>query len=157
MHQHRTVAVCDNPDVFIRVSLKFPYALFLPFFSQFKPEIVLKKLFLLFVIAFARRKKTLQLQIGVEIVWDNVDSMNGSWDTYLASPEDFARRADGIITSFGKGERAWDRDQRLWSAFDDLDPRLSLFCYVICPCKKKSAGDARCASQGPYTHDNVVP
>ena len=44
-------------------------------------------------------------QIGVEIVWENVDSvneltnerMNESWDAYLASPADLAG-ADDIIT-----------------------------------------------------------
>ena len=43
-------------------------------------------------------------------------------------------------------------NQRLWSAFDDLDPRLSLFVMSSTPAKK-SAGDARCASQDPLTHD----
>ena len=34
--------------------------------------------------------------------------------------------------------------------FDDLDPRLSLFVMATAPAKK-SAGDARCASQDPST------
>ena len=41
-----------------------------------------------------RRKNALLTQIGVEIVWDNVDSMDGSWDAYLASPADFAGADD---------------------------------------------------------------
>ena len=43
-------------------------------------------------------------------------------------------------------------NQRLGSAFDDLDPRLSLFVMSFAP-TKISAGDARCASQDPSTHD----
>ena len=41
-------------------------------------------------------------------------------------------------------------NQRLGSAFDDLDPRLSLFVMSSAPAKK-SVGDARCASQDPST------
>ena len=48
-----------------------------------------------------KKKKKILKQIGVEIVWDNVDRMNGSWDTYLASPADFAG-ADGIVTNLAK-------------------------------------------------------
>ena len=33
-------------------------------------------------------------------------------------------------------ETITSNNQRLGSAFTDLDPRLSLLCYVICPCKK---------------------
>ena len=29
------------------------------------------------------------MEIGVKIVWKNIDWMNGSWDTYLVSPADF--------------------------------------------------------------------
>ena len=41
-------------------------------------------------------------------------------------------------------------NQRLGSAFNDLDPRLALFVMSSAPAKK-SAGDARCASQDPST------
>ena len=47
-------------------------------------------------------------------------------------------------------------NQRLGSVFDELDPRLSLLCDVIRPCKI-ICGNASCASQDPYTHGNVVP
>ena len=41
-------------------------------------------------------------------------------------------------------------NQRLGSAFDDLDPRLSLLCDVVrLPLQKKYAGDATCVSQDP--------
>ena len=42
-------------------------------------------------------------------------------------------------------------DSSLNTAFDDLDPRPSLLCDVISPCKK-TTGDARCASQDPSIH-----
>ena len=45
------------------------------------------------------RKNALLIQIGsrVKIVWDNVDSMNGSWDTYLSGIHaDFFAGADDI-------------------------------------------------------------
>ena len=48
-----------------------------------------------------RSKNALLIQIGVEIVRDNVYWMNGSWDAYLASPADFAG-ADDIITNLAK-------------------------------------------------------
>ena len=48
-----------------------------------------------------RRKNALLIQFGVEVVWGNVDSTNGSWDAYLASPADFAG-ADDIITNLAK-------------------------------------------------------
>ena len=44
---------------------------------------------------------------GVEIVWDNVDWMNGSWDAYLASSADFAG-ADDIITNLAKERESGD-------------------------------------------------
>ena len=44
-------------------------------------------------------------------------------------------------------------NQRLGSAFDDLNPRLSLLCDVIRPAKK-SAEDARYMSQGPSLHSH---
>ena len=47
-------------------------------------------------------------------------------------------------------------NQSSGSAFDDLDPRPSLICDVIHPCKK-SAGDARYVSQDPSTHGNPCP
>ena len=36
-----------------------------------------------------RRRKKPIIQIGVEIVWDNIELMDGSWNAYLASPADF--------------------------------------------------------------------
>ena len=45
------------------------------------------------LITFKHSKNTLLIQIGVKIVWDNVDcrngQMDGSWDEYLASPAEF--------------------------------------------------------------------
>ena len=43
---------------------------------------------------------------------------------------------------------------RSGSAFDDLHPRFSLLCDVICPCKK-FCGDARCAYQDPSIHPSI--
>ena len=54
-----------------------------------------------------RRKNALLIQIGVVTVWDNVDSMNGSWDAYLASPADFAG-ANDIITNLAKEREPGD-------------------------------------------------
>lgn len=51
------------------------------------------------LIAFDVEERTPKwIQIGVVIVWDNVDCMNRSWDTYMESPADFAA-ADDIITN----------------------------------------------------------
>ena len=46
-------------------------------------------------------KNAFLIKIRVEIVSDKVDSMNGSWDAYLASLTDFIG-ADGIITNLVK-------------------------------------------------------
>ena len=47
------------------------------------------------------RKNALLIQIGVQIIWDTVDWMNGSWDAYLASPANFAG-VDDVIATFTK-------------------------------------------------------
>ena len=41
--------------------------------------------------------------------------MDGSWDVYLGSPTDFFGGTDDIT----KGERAWDRDNRMHSPIFD--------------------------------------
>ena len=38
----------------------------------------------------------------------------------------------------------YSNNQRLGSAFDDLNPRLSLLCHVVCPCKKICGGRQMC-------------
>ena len=44
-----------------------------------------------------RRKNALLIWVGVEIVWDNLDSMDGwTWDAHLAYPADFFAGADDI-------------------------------------------------------------
>ena len=55
------------------------------------------------VYCVRRRKNALLITFGVEIVWDNqlIKRINASWDTYLASPADFAG-ADDIITNLAK-------------------------------------------------------
>ena len=47
------------------------------------------------------------MQTGVEIVWDNVHWMNGSWDVYLASPADFTG-ADDITINLAKEREPGD-------------------------------------------------
>ena len=49
-----------------------------------------------------RRKNALLIQFGVEIVWDNVDCTNGTWD-----PADFAG-PDDITTNLAKGRKPGD-------------------------------------------------
>ena len=48
-----------------------------------------------------RRNNALLTQIGVKIVWDTIDSMNGSVDVYLVYPAYFAG-VDDIITNLAK-------------------------------------------------------
>ena len=45
--------------------------------------------------------------MGVEIVWENIDRRNGSWDKYLASLTDFAGE-DDIITNLAKEREPGD-------------------------------------------------
>ena len=51
-------------------------------------------------------KSALQIRIGVENVWDNVDCRNertdGSWDVYLESTIDYFAWVDDIITNLEK-------------------------------------------------------
>ena len=56
-----------------------------------------------------RRKNALLIQIGVEIVWDNIDWMNWAWDAYLALPADFTG-ADDIITNLAKKREPGDNE-----------------------------------------------
>ena len=53
--------------------------------------------------------------------------MNGSWDTYLASPADLAR-VDDIITDLAIEKRAWDQDHRTYSLIFDYYLKIGRQC-----------------------------
>ena len=65
------------------------------------------------------KKDALLIQIGVEIVWDNVDWMqNGSWDTCLVSPADLFLQ--GRMTS----SPTWQRRESLGLRSSNALPNL---------------------------------